>query len=217
MILLWKKKFRVFIPLGSEPTLIQATFFLDSSTKEDSKKMIKQVLSSRMDNKSFTIVANEVIQNEYGRFGKVTCEFTKFETPLAYTSAISFLNSFTTEWNWSFHSASTTELAINNKIITVPLFYLTALNDDEAGLNLFVMADSVGDPPTFLKDLIELTPYSGEYSILKCTEYWKIDGCYEVGATLKTNGMTFDDYLMMLNKWSKQWSFNGASGSNRSQ
>ncbi|CAM3398996.1 hypothetical protein PALU110988_20480 [Paenibacillus lupini] len=36
-----------------------------------------------------------------------------------------------------------------------------------------------------------------------------MDGCYEVGATLKTNGMAFEDYLTMLNKWSKQWSFTG--------
>ncbi|MGO4106440.1 hypothetical protein [Paenibacillus sp. YAF4_2] len=189
--------------------MIQATFFLDSSTKEDSKVIIKQFLSSRIDNKSFTIVANEMIQNEYGKFGKVTCEFTKFKTPLDYSSAISFLNSFTSEWNWSFHSASTTALEIYNKTIEVPLFYLTALNDGEAGLDLYVMADSVGDPPTVLRDLIELTAYSGEYSILECTEYWKIDGCYEVGATLKTSGMAFEDYLTMLNKWSKQWSFTG--------
>lgn len=75
------------------------------------------------------------------------------------------------------------------------------------------MDDSVGDPRTFLKDMIELAPFSGDYSILECTEYWKIDGCYEVGANLKTNGMTFEDYLMMLNKRSKQWSFTGLKAS----
>ena len=189
--------------------MITLSILFNSVDKEEAKQVVKEKL--RKKNSIFrpaSIVSNELIQINGKILSHITCNLDSFDPSITFSQVDNYLQTFSENWLWKYSSVHTGTEEIQKKIKCLSFYSISIYSDYEKHMMNLILYIFAADEKDGVNKADVIMKYSkSPYEIVGCSEYFRIDNCYEVAVRIKNVNSDINEAKKILRVFSDCWSW----------